>query len=627
MSLDAGTRIGVYEITGLLGASGMGEVYGARDTRLNRDVAIRVLPETVSRDPEGLARLTREAQMLATLNHPNIAQIYGFESSANALVMEMVVGRDLSAIINRRAMRLPEALLLVRQVAAALEAAHDAGVIHGDLRPANIKVHADNTVKVLDFGLATALDLPSPDAAYMSPEQARGDAIDRRSDIFAFGAVLYEMLSGQQLRDPIDWTALPRSTPATIEAQLARCLDRDVTTRLQAIREIRVTLDEAALLAETRSARQSQTNGGPWLAIISAIVIIAAIALWPMSQPAPVATSAPEPAPTARSTAVITKDPGAHDLYKRGLEAANASSEADLRRALSYFQQAIDRDPTFAPAYTGLARTYVFLADAYLPPIEAYTKARTAARAALAIDDRISDAHALFAYSTFAVDWDTASTAISEREFQRALDLDKNSVTTLSLVGTYRCFQGQIDEALGDLNRAAQLDPVSPLAPYLREFCDYLGQRYSAVIEDHRKTITIDPSFAYIESWAGAAFREMGDYEASLREYLAAEKTMGGWPQYGLALTYRRMGRGTDARDVMRRMDEQAGTRYVPSIFRAIVHADLGDVDGAVTLLEQAVDSREGFMLALRDKPDMRALVTDPRTRRILDRVDALRKK
>ncbi|HTM52421.1 MAG TPA: serine/threonine-protein kinase, partial [Pirellulales bacterium] len=259
MSLDAGTRIGVYKITGILGAGDMGEVYRARDTRLKRDVAIRVLPEAVSRDPERLARFSRDAQTLADLKHPNIAQIYGFESTTNALVMELVTGKDLSAVINRRAMRLPEALAVARQVAAALEVAHDAGVIHRNLKPANVKVGADFTTKVLDFGLGTAMAPSSPDAEYMSPEQARGEPVDRRSDIWAFGAVLYEMLSGRQLPDPIDWTALPRSTPVTVEVLLARCLDRDVTTRLQAIGAARVTLDEAAFRAETRSARRGQT--------------------------------------------------------------------------------------------------------------------------------------------------------------------------------------------------------------------------------------------------------------------------------------------------------------------------------------------------------------------------------
>src|SRR6187455_1021257 len=167
MPLNAGDRIGVYEITSLLGAGGMGEVYRARDTKLNRDVAIRVLPEAVARDPERVARFTREAHTLAALNHPNIAQIYEFESTANALVMELVTGKDLSAVVNHRAMRLPEALSLARQFAAALEVAHDAGVIHLGLSPANIKVRADGTVRVLDFGLATLMDPPSPDTTYM----------------------------------------------------------------------------------------------------------------------------------------------------------------------------------------------------------------------------------------------------------------------------------------------------------------------------------------------------------------------------------------------------------------------------------------------------------------------------
>jgi serine/threonine-protein kinase len=758
MPLNAGTRIGVYEITSLLGAEGMGEVYRARDSLLNRDVAIRVLPEAVARDPERLARFTRDAQTLAALNHPNIAEIYAFEIAANALVMELVTGKDLFAVVNRRAMRLPEALFLARQFAAALESAHDAGVIHLGLNPANIKVRADNTVKVLDFGLATVMDPPAPETAYMSPEQARGEPVDRRADIWAFGAVFYEMLSGRQLRDPIDWLALPRSTPATIQVLLARCLDGDVTTRLPTIGEARLTLDDAAIRTETRSGKRGMTKRTRWLAITGALLAFAAIVQWPLSQPAPVPTDTTAPVETAHSLAVLpfvngsgnqddeyfadgvtdeliaglgkvpglrvagrtsafsfkghkveiravaqkldvdsvlegsvsrsgqglrvtaslfnakdglqvwsntfesssgdafavqdevtravaaalalplgdaalqatragrTTDPVAHDLYKRGVEAAHVAREPDLRRALGYFQQAIDRDPKFALAYTGLAWTYASLGDAYLPPIVAYPKARTAAQAALALDDRISEARALVAYSSSAVDWDAANVAVSEREFQRALDLDPNSVNALTLAATHRCFTGQFNKALDNLNLATKLDPLSPRVAYLRELCDYLGRRYPAVIEDHRKTTAIDPSFAYFESWAGAAHRELGDYDASIREYLAAEKALGESPQYGLALTYRRMGWDGDARYVMRRMDEEARTRYVSSISRAIVHGHLGDIDGAARLLEQAVDHREGFLLALRNTPDMKPLVDDPRTRQILDRADAMRK-
>ena len=216
MSLQPGSSVGPYEIVAPLGAGGMGEVYRARDTRLNRSVAIKVLPASVGDDPDRLARFTREAQTLAALNHPNIAAIYGvevYDASSRALIMELVEGEDLSVVIARGAMPLAEALSAARQIAEALEAAHEAGVIHRDLKPANIKVRDDGTVKVLDFGLAKALDaagtasgsgsrpgsqaatMTSPamtalgmilgTAAYMSPEQAKGRPVDRRADVWA----------------------------------------------------------------------------------------------------------------------------------------------------------------------------------------------------------------------------------------------------------------------------------------------------------------------------------------------------------------------------------------------------------------------------------------------------------
>src|SRR3954471_14873741 len=208
-----GARLGPYEVLGKLGEGGMGEVYRARDTKLDRDVAIKVLPAAFGLDIDRVARFEREARTLASLNHPNIAAIYGIE--AGSLVMELVDGEDLSAVIQRGPMPLEEALPVARQIADALEAAHEQGIVHRDLKPANIKVRADGTVKVLDFGLAKAMDptggssanaMNSPTlsmhatqagiilgtAAYMSPEQARGKPVDRRADIWAFGCVLFE---------------------------------------------------------------------------------------------------------------------------------------------------------------------------------------------------------------------------------------------------------------------------------------------------------------------------------------------------------------------------------------------------------------------------------------------------
>ncbi len=286
MSLSDGTRLGSYEILSALGAGGMGEVYRARDTRLDRDVAIKLLPEVFAADAERLARFQREAKVLASLNHPHIGAIYGLEDAGGvtALVMELVEGEDLARRLSRGAIPLDEALPIARQIAEALEAAHEQGIVHRDLKPANIMVRLDGAVKVLDFGLAKALEpaagtganvTPSPTitspaitqmgiilgtAAYMSPEQVKGRQADKRSDVWAFGVVLYEMLSGRRafegddisdtlasvLRQDIDMTALPAATPPPVRRLVARCLDRDVRRRLRDIGEARVVLEDPA---------------------------------------------------------------------------------------------------------------------------------------------------------------------------------------------------------------------------------------------------------------------------------------------------------------------------------------------------------------------------------------------
>jgi serine/threonine protein kinase len=259
MALTPGTCLGPYEVTALIGEGGMGQVWRARDSKLNRDVALKILPDAFTSDPDRLARFEREARLLAALNHPHIAQIYGLEQAdgQQALVMELVEGDDLAQRIARGPIPLDEALPIATQIAEALEAAHEQAIIHRDLKPANIKVRADGTVKVLDFGLAKALDPPasaaevtqSPTitspaqtmrgvilgtAAYMAPEQARGKPVDRRTDIWAFGCVLYEMLTGKRafpgedvsdslaavIQAEPDWTALPPGTPRAAERVL-----------------------------------------------------------------------------------------------------------------------------------------------------------------------------------------------------------------------------------------------------------------------------------------------------------------------------------------------------------------------------------------------------------------------
>ena len=347
MSFPAGARLGAYEILGLLGAGGMGEVYRARDTKLHRDVALKVLPELVAGDTERLARFRREAQVLASLNHPNIAHLYGFEDAAGtpALVMELVPGPTLADRIAQGPLELPEALPIARQIADALEAAHEHGVIHRDLKPANIKVKDDGSVKILDFGLAKALTADggsgaadpsnSPTltaratqigmilgtAAYMSPEQARGRPVDRRADVWAFGCVLYEMLTGRRafggdditetlatvLKEPPDWRGLPPDLPVAIQRVLRRCLEKDPRKRLSAIGDARLELDEPDdARAAAPPAAPPRKPLGPLLAAASAgAVLTAAVAfgIWRMT-----GTAAPAVSETVMRTSLLAPE-------------------------------------------------------------------------------------------------------------------------------------------------------------------------------------------------------------------------------------------------------------------------------------------------------------------------------
>jgi serine/threonine-protein kinase len=334
LALTPGARLGVYDITAAIGEGGMGQVFRARDTKLDRDVAIKVLPEAFAHDTDRLARFQREAKTLASLNHPHIAAIYGLEEGGGmaALVMELVEGDDLSQRIARGAIPLDEALPIAKQIAEALEAAHEQGIIHRDLKPANIKVKSDGTVKVLDFGLAKAMEPPagsSPSmsmsptittpamteagmilgtAAYMSPEQAKGRTVDKRSDVWAFGAVLYEMFTGKRafegddvsdtlarilMKEP-DWTALPATVPPAVVTVLRRCLQKDRKQRVRDLGDVSLALEGAFETAVPGTAppapailpRPLWRRALPVVAAVVASAIAGAVG-WMLRSPAP----------------------------------------------------------------------------------------------------------------------------------------------------------------------------------------------------------------------------------------------------------------------------------------------------------------------------------------------------
>jgi len=327
MYLNPGVRLGAYEVLSLLGAGGMGEVYRARDTTLDREVALKILPTPFADDPNRLERFRREAHVLAVLNHPHIGSIYGFEQSGgiSALVLELVEGPTLADHIERGALPLREAVSIAQQIAEALEAAHEHGIVHRDLKPSNITVRSDGTVKVLDFGLAKALDpgagsaevsqrptLTSPaatgigvilgTAAYMSPEQARGKLVDKRADIWAFGCVLYEMLTGRRAfpgegvsdtlakvieRNP-DWNALDVVAPAPIARLVRRCLQKDPQDRLRDIGDARLELREALSTSDHGATLESPLVRSrltiAWISTVAAAVVVGALAMYLVTQ-------------------------------------------------------------------------------------------------------------------------------------------------------------------------------------------------------------------------------------------------------------------------------------------------------------------------------------------------------
>ena len=382
MALTPRTRLGVYEVIAQIGEGGMGQVYRARDLTLHRDVALKVLPDAFASDPDRLARFRREAQVLAALNHPNIAAIYGFEESTrvHALVLELVEGPTLADRIAQGPVPLDDALPIARQIAEALEAAHEQGLIHRDLKPANIKVRPDGTVKVLDFGLAKAMAPPDPahmhasqsptitspamltgagmilgTAAYMSPEQARGKLVDKRTDIWAFGCVVFEMLTGLRafpgedvadtlaavMRAEPGWNALPAQTPSGLRRLLTRCFKKDPRARMRDIGDARSQLEELISGApEERSVTglsivtSRWQHALPWAATGAIAAVLAAVlGLW-----APWRTPSP-PAPLR-----LSADLGADVSLRTGQRPAHLALSPDGRLVVFSAQKA---DGTF----------------------------------------------------------------------------------------------------------------------------------------------------------------------------------------------------------------------------------------------------------------------------------------
>ena len=546
MPLSTGTRLGSYEVVAQIGAGGMGEVYQARDSKLGRDVAIKVLPSAFINDPERLARFQREARMLAALNHPNIATIHGFENfdGTHFLIMELVHGENLAERINREGpVPVEEALKIAVQIAESVEAAHEKGIIHRDLKPANVKVTPQGRVKILDFGLAKALaaDVVTSDPsesttlsqaatiqgvilgtpAYMSPEQARGKLVDKRTDVWAFGCLLYELLAGKQAfggetvsdtliqvleRDP-DWRVLPPATPAKIRDLLRRCLQKDRQSRLRDLGDARIEIEETLIPRPAAAQVTPKSARLRWVAATSAVVFVVALAVsdWLFFSRKPRAL-------TRKDTIVLsdftntTGDTVFDGTLRQGLSAQleqspflNLLSDERIAQTLSLMAQ---------PKGTQLTHE-----------LAKQVCQRTASAAVL--DGSIAEIGTAYLLTLHAVNCSNGGSLASTQ----AQASDKNHV--LEALGKMASeIRAKLGESLGSVQRY-DAPPENVTTPSLEALKAYgLGYEeanikndYAAATRLFQRAISLDPNFAMAYARLGSSYFNLADTS------LAAETT------------------------------------------------------------------------------------------------------
>jgi TolB-like protein len=756
-----GRQCGPYHILSLLGAGGMGEVYRAHDSKLGRDVAIKTLPPELARDPGRVARFQREARALASLNHPNIAAIYGLEETAEAdfLVLELVEGETPCGPLSIAA-----ALDLVNQVAAALEAAHQHGIIHRDLKPANLKVSPQGTVKVLDFSLAKAIwgteGMPDPaqpagevsggsvtgqilgTPAYMSPEQARGAEVDQRTDIWAFGCLLYELLAGRRaferesvasttaavLKDEPDWKALPARTPRKVRDLLKRCLQKDPNRRPAHIGDVRTTIQQVRLgrprgtpsgeadgprrerrpsafriralavlplanlagdpeqdyfadgmtealiaeLAQIRAlrvisrtssmhykgttktvpeiARELGVDGvvegsvmreGKRVRITAQLVHAASDRhLWAHSyerdlrdvltlQTEVARAIADEiqvkvtPQERARLSRLRPVNVESHEAYIRGIYHWN---RVHPEKSIEHFRQAIAIDPENALAHSGLAHIQCMMFGAAMqlePPMELAPAARAAALKALELDESLAEPHVTLARVLWWYDRDAVG---AERELRRAIQLNPNNALAHFISGLQFGDLRRDDEALAELQRTMQLEPVSCWFATFAGFYMYELGHEEMGRQRMQKALDLDADMFILWTLRSHLHCHEGRYAEAIEDAQEGVRLSSGLPfargQAGYVLGM--AGRRTEALAILDELEELSRQRYVPASTMALCWLGLADHERAIEWLEKGYEQRDSYLPHLRMMRAFRPLDPDPRFQDLLRRLGLL---
>ncbi len=803
-----GQKLSHYRIEEKIGAGGMGVVYRARDERLDRDVALKVLPAGAVADDAARKRFRNEALTLSQLNHPNIATVHDFDTQdgIDFLVMERVAGVSLAQKLAAGPLPEKEIVALGIQIAEPLEEAHGQGVIHRDLKPGNVMVTPKGRAKVLDFGLAkltgstgvSAVNLGGfgPDrhgqdaratagtedlltgpgavigtAAYMSPEQLRGESVDARTDIYALGAVLYEMATGSRpfretqstrLVDSILHQAprppreLNTKISPTLEYVILKALEKDPERRFQSAKEVAVDLRRLAVPAPTSTSPAPSSSSrlgwrvAPAIGIVGVIAII--VGLRPARWRAPVADQAGSPrisslvvlplanlshdseqeyfadgmteelitdlakiatlrvisrtsamrykgsqkplsqiaqelkvdaiiegsvlrsgervritaqliqAATdrhlwaesyegdlhdvltlqsqvaravaneikvkvtpleqARLATVPPVNPAAHEAYLKGRFYWNRLDEANLKRGIAYFEQAIAQDPGYAPAYSGLADSYFRLVNAAnaLSPSEAYPKGKKAAEEALRLDSTLAEGHASLAMLRFNYEWDWSG---ADQEFKRAIELNPSYAPAHHFYAHFLMAMGRVDESLAECKKALESDPLDLGISLHQGWHYYYARQPDRAIEYTRKALELYPNAAMGHWYLGQAYEQKGIFPDAITELRKAATLSGNRPLFlsFLAHAYGLAGKRSEAMAILHELAGQSSHHYVSAYSVATVYAGLGDRDQTFAWLRKAIDERSPYLIYLKTEPRLDPLRADPRFADLLRRL------
>lgn len=746
MSLPPGSRLGNYEILGPLGAGGMGEVHRARDLHLGREVAVKVISSESAPSPVALARLEREARTVAALNHPNIVVLHSLEEhdGIRFLTMELVEGTTLDRLIPGDGLPLPRLLTLALPIAAALGAAHARGIVHRDLKPGNVMVTKDDQVKVLDFGLAK-MSAPDPEDAdattartrvdatvagrfvgtvpYMAPEQIRGEAVDARTDLFAFGILLYEMATGRRpfqgataadvtssiLRDaPAPLSIHRADLPEALDRIVRRCLAKPPGARFASASEVAAALGAvtsgggptAASAANagaeisslvvlpldnmSRDPAQEYFADGMTEALISdlarlgslrvisrtsamkykgvqktmpeiagelnvdavlegsallvgrrvriSVQLVAARAdrtLWSerydrdledvLELQSDVAKAVVReialrvtPGEERHLTAAKGVNPEAHLEFLKGQHIAAASSPQAIELSMRHFKRALELDPSFAPAWAGLAGCHFARATRGMaPPAAAAVEGRDAAHRALSLDSSVAEAHvALGAIMAFELDLEGGA-----RELRRALELNPGLTSAWHALGRiYYCTERHA-EAQEAMLRARSLDPLSMIIHTAVGDAFYYAREYERSLEYYREAIALDPRFDGAHTDLARSLEALGRFDEAEAEYEEGRRLSGGvaLPSFGLAHLAASRGDTAAARRLLAELTAARSTRVISAWGIAALHASLGDADDAFRWLETAVQEHATGLVFLRVHPRLDPIRNDPR--------------